>query len=227
VSLTPFAIQNAFRVIKKTWTPYVHQRGRAFEAAILRLVEWWAQEYFQIEMTGHIRSKTFEEVQKSLASGEYDFDEDGNLVYGEGDYEHEIVKSAKSLMKHVLMRRGSRDVSSQLFTALCRALEGGSWEQTASQSRKLQLHRHKLLVQVQSFSHYQFVQVDHLCFSNSGSSSRILDGSLLTCRWQMDSNKRTGCTSWRSKRIGPLETSPRDTPKSTLRRSRKCNTAAG
>jgi hypothetical protein len=32
------------------------------------------------------------------------------------------VRSAKSLMKHALVRSGSRDVSSQLFTALCRAL---------------------------------------------------------------------------------------------------------
>ncbi|CCM04912.1 uncharacterized protein FIBRA_07109 [Fibroporia radiculosa] len=34
----------------------------------------------------------------------------------------EIVKSAKSLMKHALMMRGTRDTSAQLFTALCRAL---------------------------------------------------------------------------------------------------------
>lgn len=34
----------------------------------------------------------------------------------------EVVRSVKSLMKHALQRYGSRDVSAQLFTALCRAL---------------------------------------------------------------------------------------------------------
>jgi xeroderma pigmentosum group C-complementing protein len=34
----------------------------------------------------------------------------------------EPIRSPNSLMKHVLMRSGSRDVSAQLFTALCRAL---------------------------------------------------------------------------------------------------------
>jgi hypothetical protein len=39
-----------------------------------------------------------------------------------GDHQVEIVRSAKSLMKHALMRSGSRDVRSRLFAALCRAL---------------------------------------------------------------------------------------------------------
>ncbi|KAF5380650.1 hypothetical protein D9757_007020 [Collybiopsis confluens] len=34
----------------------------------------------------------------------------------------ETIKSPKSLMKHALMQSGSRDISAQLFTALCRAL---------------------------------------------------------------------------------------------------------
>jgi xeroderma pigmentosum group C-complementing protein len=34
----------------------------------------------------------------------------------------ECIRSPKSLMKHALARSGSRDVSAQLFTALCRAL---------------------------------------------------------------------------------------------------------
>ena len=36
--------------------------------------------------------------------------------------EGERIRSEKSLMKHALMRKGSRDTSAQLFTALCRAL---------------------------------------------------------------------------------------------------------
>ena len=34
----------------------------------------------------------------------------------------EIIRGPKSLMKHALTQSGSRDVSAQLFTALCRAL---------------------------------------------------------------------------------------------------------
>jgi xeroderma pigmentosum group C-complementing protein len=45
------------------------------------------------------------------------------LPIGDPDHkEGEIIRSCKSLQKHVLLRRGSRDVSAQLFTALCRAL---------------------------------------------------------------------------------------------------------
>ena len=38
------------------------------------------------------------------------------------DDDSEVIKSEKSLMKHALMMRGSRDTSAQLFTSLCRAL---------------------------------------------------------------------------------------------------------
>lgn len=41
---------------------------------------------------------------------------------GEDEDEWEVVRSEKSLMKRALQRYGSRDVSAQLFTALCRAL---------------------------------------------------------------------------------------------------------
>lgn len=41
---------------------------------------------------------------------------------GEDEEEWEVVRSEKSLMKRALQRYGSRDVSAQLFTALCRAL---------------------------------------------------------------------------------------------------------
>lgn len=41
----------------------------------------------------------------------------------ESEDEGEIIRSCKSLQKHVLLQEGSRDVSAQLFTALCRALD--------------------------------------------------------------------------------------------------------
>ena len=80
MSLTPLSIQNSFLMILKSRIPEAAKRGRLFEASITRLVEWWSQEYFQVEMTGHIKSRTFEDVQRSLRAGEYEFDEAGNLI---------------------------------------------------------------------------------------------------------------------------------------------------
>ncbi|KAI0373881.1 Rad4-domain-containing protein [Pilatotrama ljubarskyi] len=136
LSLTPLPLQNAFAMIHKSRVPEAAKRGRLFESAITRLADWWAST-FEIVPTGHIRSRTFEEVQKTIRltppgpqrsdpkgkgkarAVEDDDDEDDEERYG---IEGERMRSVKSLMKHALMRRGSRDTSAQLFTALCRAL---------------------------------------------------------------------------------------------------------
>jgi xeroderma pigmentosum group C-complementing protein len=120
-------------MIHKSRIPDDVKRGYLFEQAVERLASWWAGTFFTVNSTGHLQSRTFEDVQRALQSkGLVD-------VTGKGkgkavpqdvdpledlfeDDEIEIVRSAKSLMKHALMRSGSRDVSSQLFTALCRAL---------------------------------------------------------------------------------------------------------
>lgn len=112
MSLTPLGLQNAFAVIHKSFVPDKDKRGRLFEAAINNLTEWW-RSTFEVIPYGHIRNKTFEEAQKILSVDIEDDDDDD---------ENEIIRSSKSLMKHALMGSGSRDVSAQLFTALCRAL---------------------------------------------------------------------------------------------------------
>lgn len=140
MSLTPLSLQNAFAMIHKSRVPDANKRGRLFEAAITRLAEWWA-EFFEVLPEGHLRSRTFDEVAAELAVAEArarkaeekarrsrkgkgkqraqrDEEEDDD----NDDDSGEIVRSVKSLMKHALMRAGSRDVSAQLFTALCRAL---------------------------------------------------------------------------------------------------------
>ncbi|KAL5524625.1 hypothetical protein ACEPAF_9765 [Sanghuangporus sanghuang] len=111
LSLTPMSLQTSFGMIIKKRHPDAAKRGRLFESAMMRLTQWWYEEFFEIEGNGHIRSRTFDEVQKLLF--EVDFE----------DNDGEVIRSPKSLMKHALKRRGSRDVSSQLFTALCRALD--------------------------------------------------------------------------------------------------------
>ncbi|KAI9443537.1 Rad4-domain-containing protein [Lactarius indigo] len=131
LSLTPLAIHNSFAMIHKSRIPDDVKRGYLFELAMSRLATWWADTFFTVKPTGHLCSRTFEDVQQVLLSmGLIDgSDKKGkgkalppDIDLLEDDSEVEIVRSAKSLMKHALMRSGSRDVSSQLFTALCRAL---------------------------------------------------------------------------------------------------------
>lgn len=97
-------------MITKKRHPDAAKRGRLFESAMMRLTQWWHEEFFEIEDAGHIRSRTFDEVQGIIF--EVDLE----------DNEGEVIKGPQSLMKHALKRRGSRDVSAQLFTALCRAI---------------------------------------------------------------------------------------------------------
>ncbi|EIN13025.1 Rad4-domain-containing protein [Punctularia strigosozonata HHB-11173 SS5] len=128
MSLTPLALQNSFTMITKSRIPEAVKRGRLFESAVSRLVEWWVQ-FFEVIPEGHIRSRTFDEVRAESARLER---EKRKKAKGKGkaraqssdedEEEAELIRSAKSLMKHALMREGSRDVSAQLFTALCRAL---------------------------------------------------------------------------------------------------------
>ncbi|KAG6898421.1 hypothetical protein C0992_004132 [Termitomyces sp. T32_za158] len=126
LSLTPLTLQNAFGMIHKSRMPDPNQRGRAFETAMSNLVEWWSKAYFEVTPYGHIKNRTYDDVQAKLAklgsnTGPDDIldVEDIEDVLGE---ESENIRSSKSLMKHALMASGSRDVSAQLFTALCRAL---------------------------------------------------------------------------------------------------------
>jgi xeroderma pigmentosum group C-complementing protein len=121
-------------MIHKSRIPDDVKRGCLFEQAISRLASWWADTFFTVKPTGHLRSRTFEDVQDRLRSRGLlsipDKKGKGKAVPPDvdpfedlfEDSEDEVVRSAKSLMKHALMRTGSRDVSAQLFTALCRAL---------------------------------------------------------------------------------------------------------
>ncbi len=121
-------------MIHKSRIPNDVKRGYLFEQAVSRLASWWADTFFTVKPTGHLRSRTFEDVQCALLSkGLVDVTGKGKakalpqdvdpLEHLFEDDQEEIMRSAKSLMKHALMRSGSRDVSAQLFTALCRALD--------------------------------------------------------------------------------------------------------
>jgi len=120
-------------MIHKSRIPDDVKRGYVFEQAVSRLASWWADTFFTVKPTGHLGNRTFEDIQRVLLSrGLLDITGKGKAKALPRDvdlledlfegHQVEIVRSAKSLMKHALMRSGSRDVSSQLFTALCRAL---------------------------------------------------------------------------------------------------------
>ena len=116
-------------MIHKSRIPDAAKRGHLFEMGITRLVEWWTS-FFEVTPTGHLRSRIFNDVQselieKGLINATEDAKSKGHYQQlGDHDeYEDmEVLRSEKSLMKHALQRFGSRDVSAQLFTALCRAL---------------------------------------------------------------------------------------------------------
>ena len=121
LSITPLHLQNAFTTITKSRIPDAAERGHRFESALTRLTEWWSDN-FRVEPTGHIRNRTFDEVQKVVKQDTKGKGKARAVDLDDDDDEGEVIKSEKSLMKHALMMRGSRDTSAQLFTALCRAL---------------------------------------------------------------------------------------------------------
>lgn len=100
-----------------------------FENAMRDLTDWWSGS-FEIVPDGHLRNRTFHDVEKILERYRL-LSNDDNSLNAEMDLEvlqdvldedGEFIRSPKSLMKRVLIMRGSRDTSAQLFTALCRSL---------------------------------------------------------------------------------------------------------
>ncbi|KAJ7728837.1 hypothetical protein DFH07DRAFT_757131 [Mycena maculata] len=127
LSLTPLSLQTAFAMIHKSRVPEQHRRGRMFETAMGHLAFWWAKTFFDVTFEGHLRNRTFESVHSAMELRElipYPASEpwDVELLQEVLDDEGEVIRSPKSLMKHALMQKGSRDTSAQLFTALCRGL---------------------------------------------------------------------------------------------------------
>ncbi|KAG7091277.1 hypothetical protein E1B28_010326 [Marasmius oreades] len=132
LSLTPLPLQNSFAMIHPSRVPEQAMRGRMFEAAVGRLVEWWRSDFFEVLPHGHMRNRTFDSVQQKLLAygygvgSEIEDEQDGvidrELFEDILDDEIEVIRSEKSFMKHALMQAGSRDTSAQLFTALCRGL---------------------------------------------------------------------------------------------------------
>ncbi|EPQ51119.1 Rad4-domain-containing protein [Gloeophyllum trabeum ATCC 11539] len=152
LSIPPFHLQQSLSSPpSKRVVPSSAQRGRMFEQAINRLVDWWANEWFQVDDLG-VRRWSYAEVRRVLEQYPPSFVQDRKKGQEKGNgqvssisrtglsgidqpaielpeevidlfaTEPPLASGPKSLAKHLLMRRGSRDVSAQLFTGLCRAL---------------------------------------------------------------------------------------------------------
>ena len=66
MSLTPLAVQTSFTMITKRNQPDKGLRGRQFEAALVRLVEWWGEK-FRVEHDKGIRHQTYETAEALLS----------------------------------------------------------------------------------------------------------------------------------------------------------------
>jgi xeroderma pigmentosum group C-complementing protein len=132
VSITPLALQTSLLMIHKKTQPDPIRRARLFESALFKLTEWWHSTFRVIPNKG-VRSQTFAQVQQAMSKSKcpnllfdsQDFKGKGkaiDLVDDENSWSDRL-RSPKSLMKHALLREGSAETSSMLFTSLCRALD--------------------------------------------------------------------------------------------------------
>ena len=120
-------------MIHKKTQPDPIRRARLFESALFKLAEWWHATFRVIPNKG-VRSRSFAQVQQTMKKSKGTtlvFNSQGTKGKGKArDLEEDDedpwsdrLRSPKSLMKHTLLREGSAETSSMLFTSLCRALD--------------------------------------------------------------------------------------------------------
>ena len=113
LSLLPLNYQLAFTSLTPSNIPDQLERSRKFDNALKRLMDWWKLNFDVDNDLQTILTSSFADVEEERKKSRKRNDNDNN---------YEIIRSSKSLQKRVLKFSGSRDLSSQLFTALCRAL---------------------------------------------------------------------------------------------------------
>lgn len=138
LSRVPIHLVNAFGSFNKQTHPNERDRSRLFDQAIKDLTSWWFQS-FHIQQTKGIVRRPVHDVDDALeewkkGGGKWEDivqDEEGgkakkrekkgddNFIAGGG----EQIRTPNTLMKHALIMKGSKDLSVQLFTSLCRALD--------------------------------------------------------------------------------------------------------
>lgn len=115
LSLVPMHYQLAFSSLTPSNVPDPIERSRLFDRALKRLMDWWRTN-FEIDYS----LKTLLTTPYAEMQDELNKKRKGKSVANSEQYE--VIRSEKSLQKRALQMMGSRDMSAQLFTALCRAL---------------------------------------------------------------------------------------------------------
>lgn len=126
LSQAPIHVINPFQTAKSLHTSL--DRSRAFEAALQDLVSWWWRS-FEVDLSiPGLQSVTFAKAVAAQPVPELPLDSDTWLTEKQkrkilakipGDH----IRGAKSLSLRAVEMAGSRDMSTQLFVALCTALD--------------------------------------------------------------------------------------------------------
>lgn len=123
LSLLPLHYQLAFSSLTPSNIPDPIERSRKFDKALKSLIDWW-RITFQVDYSlKTLLTTPFADVQEDLNRKRYKGkgkERDKGETNTSNNYE--VIRSEKSLQKRALQMKGSRDMSAQLFTALCRAL---------------------------------------------------------------------------------------------------------
>ncbi|KAK4051528.1 hypothetical protein OIV83_002668 [Microbotryomycetes sp. JL201] len=149
VSKVPLSVQNAFFTFSRQTHENERDRGRLFEDALKRLLEWWF-ETFELDDDKELVRRDVEEVEHQLArwrdtskgrnGATFPWEETtsaskhepssskgkkgkGKARWGASEATWEEIDGLNGFSKHAQALSGSRDMSAQLFTCLCRALD--------------------------------------------------------------------------------------------------------
>ncbi|KAL8292221.1 hypothetical protein RQP46_001687 [Phenoliferia psychrophenolica] len=153
LSLVPLHLQTAFSSFNKSTHPNERDRSRMFDHALKDLISWWYQAFEIDERKGIRRrtvadveaelaewgteASTSQVPYEAPTTEEADSNKSGKkkkkkdrkskaseyVPPSPSELQGEEVHSAKSLMKRAILMNGSSDMSAQLFTCLCRALD--------------------------------------------------------------------------------------------------------
>lgn len=129
LSKVPSHLVNGFTNFNRHTHPNERDRSRFWETALKELVAWWAGR-FHVLRKGHLVRQLATDVQAQLdevaAAEKAGKLKQAKRLRDKMEKDAEVIHSTRSLSKHVRAMEGSRDMSAQLFTCLCRALGLGA-----------------------------------------------------------------------------------------------------
>lgn len=137
LSLVPLRLLNAFVSFSTSTHPNERDRSRLFDAALKDLVSWWWQTFEIDPSVEGVKLRTWADAEAlytldpsvAVSPKKKDVKGKGKAAAKPQDpfdrllETGEPVHSCKSLSKRAVLRRGSRDMSAQLFCALLRAID--------------------------------------------------------------------------------------------------------